>query len=271
VETQQQVVAPVQQVPVTAEPDLSTMFAPTPAPEPAPQPAVVDPAQAQPIAPAPQPQPAPTPTVPLPEHLEERHRRQMAERELQYAREQQAQIQRAWEAQQRAMQPQPQPIDPIAEPERAWAALQERNAALERQMQEQAVHQRANMSEMLARREHGPEKVDAAVQAALQAGLNRNFMAQPDPYAALMSWHNSQTIAQQVGPDLKAWEARKEAEILARYGIKPGTPPVATAPLAAAPQNLPPSLAGATRANVASPVEPSANDFFSQMMAPRKR
>jgi hypothetical protein len=195
----------------------------------------------------------------------------MAEREAQYAREQLAQYQRALEAHQRAMQPQPQPIDPIAEPERAWAALQERNAALERQMQEQAVHQRANMSEMLARREHGPEKVDAAVQAAINAGLNRYFMQQPDPYSALMTWHNSQAIAQTVGTDLNAWKARHEAEVLAKYGIKPGALPVATAPPAAAPQNLPPSLAGATRANLASPVEPSPSDFFNQMMAPRKR
>ena len=247
------------------------MFAPTPAPEPAPQPAVVDPVQAQPLAPAPQPQPAPTPTVPLPELLEQRHRAQMAEREAQYAREQLAQYQRALEAQQRAMQPQPQPIDPVADPEGFARVVLERNAALERQMQEQAVHQRANMSEMLARREHGPEKVDAAVQAAINAGLNRNFMQQPDPYAALMTWHNSQAIAQTVGTDLNAWKARHEAEVLAKYGIKPGALPVATAPPAAAPQNLPPSLAGATRANLASPVEPSPSDFFNQMMAPRKR
>lgn len=127
------------------------------------------------------------------------------------------------------------------------------------------------MSEMLARREHGSEKVDQAVQAAIQAGLNRNFMMQPDPYKALLDWHTAQTVASQVGPDLKAWEARKEAEILAKYGIKPGTPTVATASPVAAPQNLPPSLAGATRANVASPVVETANDFFNAMMAPRKR
>jgi hypothetical protein len=246
------------------------MFAPTQAPvEPAPQPAVVDPVQAQPLAPAPQPQPAPTPTVPLPELLEQRHRAQMAEREAQYAREQLAQYQRALEAQQRAMQPQPQPIDPIADPEGFARAVLERQAAQEQRMAEHALHQRANMSEMLARREHGPEKIDAAVQAATQAGLNRNFMQQSDPYAALMSWHNAQTVASQVGTNLDAYRQKVREEILAE--IRAGKTPVATAPLAAAPQNLPPSLAGATRANLASPVEPSPSDFFNQMMAPRKR
>lgn len=246
------------------------MFAaqPQPAPEPAPQPAVVDPAQVQPPAPALQPQPAPAPqppaepSVPLHVLIEERKERQAY----------QAQLRQLIEAQQRAMQPPPQPIDPVADPEGFARAVLERQAATERMLAEQAVHQRANMSEMLARREHGNEKVDQALQAAVQAGLNRNFLMQPDPYGALLAWHNAQAIASQVGPDLKAWEAKKEAEILAKYGIKPGATPVATASPAPAPQvpQVPPSLTNATRANLASPVVESANDFFNQMMT-RKR
>ena len=217
---------------------------------PQPQPSPVDPAQAQPVAqPVPQPQPTPAePTVPLHVLLDERKERQAY----------QAQIRQLVEAQQRASQPPPQPLDPVGDPEGFARTVLQQNAALHQQMQEQALHQRANMSEMLARRDHGSEKVDKAVQAAVEAGLNRNFMSQPDPYRALMDWHTAQDIAQQVGPDLKAWEAKKEAEIEARVleRLRTGVKPAAT------PQILPPSLSSATRASTTAPVIQDASDFF---------
>ena len=227
--------------PVTsqAEPAVETVAQPVVAP-PAPQPVA-------PLTPA-------EPQVPLHVLLDERKERQAYQR----------QIQQFIEAQQRASQPPPPPLDPIGDPEGFARTVLQQNAALHQQMQEQAVHQRANMSEMLARRDHGSEKVDRAVQAAVQAGLNRNFMNQPDPYRALMDWHTAQDIAQQVGPDLKAWEAKKEAEIEARVlerlrtgGVKPA---------AATPQFLPPSLSSATRASTTPPVVQDASDFFKNRL-----
>jgi hypothetical protein len=194
------------------------------------------------------PKPTPAQTVPLPELLEQRHARQMAEREAQYLREQLTQYQRSIEAQ----RPQPQPIDPVADPEGAFRALQY-------QMQEQAIHQRANTSEMMARNNpvYGA-KVDEAVAEAVKAKLNGHFMQQPDPYRALMDWHTSRSVAQQVGPDLNAYREKLRAEIVAemRAGVRP-----------TAPQNLPPSLSQATNANNSMPVVKDSSDFFKEMLA----
>lgn len=265
---QQPVSIPVQ-TPMTAEPDIASILTPQ-APDHTQVPAVA-PVAAPVPAPEPAPTPQPTPTVPLPELLEQRHARQMAEYKAQQAEARLAEYQRAMEAQFRASQPQPQPIDPVAEPERAFAALAQRQDAIIQSQQEMAIHQRANTSEMLARGKHGDAVVDAAVQAAIEAGVNRNFMAKPDPYKALMDWHNTQTIAQQVGPDLKSWEARKEAEIRAKVMAEMGIKPAAVNGVVPQTTTLPPSLSTATRANNAVPVVEDANDFFKGMFGPKRK
>lgn len=227
--------------------------APSPAVEPQPQPVVSDPALAAPVAPIPVPQPTPAsePTVPLHVLIEERKERQAY----------QAQLRQFMEAQQRAQQPQPPPIDPVADPEGFARAVVHQNAALAQQMQDMAVHQRANTSEMLARRDpvYG-SKVDEAVQEAVKSGLNRHFMAQPDPYKALMDWHISRNVAQQVGPDLSAYRERVRQELIAE--MKAGRP---------VPQNLPPSLSTATKANNAPEVVGEASDFFKSMFSKPQR
>lgn len=242
----------------------------------APQPVQADPGQAAaPVAqgqeppvqtPAPDPaQPAPpaaTPdvrspqTVPLPELLEQRHARQLAERENQLLRQQ---LQQFYEAQQRANQPQPQPIDPVSQPEAAYAALQQELARRDQMMEQMALHQRANTSEMIARSQHGDQIVDQAIDSAVKSGLNQHFMRQPDPYKALITWHKSQQIAQEIGNDPNAYRARIEAEVRAKIlaEMKAGTPP---------PRNLPPSLASATKANSAPEIVQEASDFFKGMM-----
>lgn len=202
-------------------------------------------------APVATPEQRPAPTVPLPELLETRHRAQLAEREAQLLRQQIELLQRSVEVQ----QPQQPPIDPVADPEGAYRALAQ-------SVQAQALHNRANTSEMLARSKYGDEKVDAAVQAAVKSGLNRNFIAQPDPYKALMDWHNAQTVVQQVGTDPAAYRERIRQEVIAE--LKAGKP-------AAVPQNPPPSLSTATNAGTSAPVVKDANDFFRDMFAKPKR
>lgn len=259
---------PVQQQ--TLPPDVEAILQPQaplfdPLAEPAPG---ADPVQAQPQvapvappAPVPAVQPAPVaePQVPLHVLIEERKERQAY----------QAQIRQLIEDQRRASQPQPEPIDPDANPGDAARFLARENAQLRQTMQEQAVHQRANTSEMIAREKFGDTAVDAAVAAAKQQGLGDVFLGKQRPYQELMGWHNSQTIAQQVGPDLKAWETKKEAEIEARVlarlqqaGAVPARPGV--------PQVLPPSLSTAARAATA-PVIQDTSDFFKGMFAKPQR
>jgi hypothetical protein len=233
------------------------------------QPISADHTQAQPTAepvavaqPAPVPEP-PKHTVPLPEHLELRHRAQMAEREAQYAREQLSQIQGAIEAQQRAayqqqLAQQP-PLDPVGDPEGFARAVLQRNAELERRLQDVAHNMPAHITEHIVREKYGDEVVDAAVKEAHKAGLGQHFMKQSNPYKALMNWRTQQEIAQQVGPDFKSWEAKKEAEIRARILAETQQQPAARP---GQPQILPPSLSSATRASTASPVIQDSSDFF---------
>lgn len=126
------------------------------------------------------------------------------------------------------------------------------------------MHQRANTSEMLARGKYGDAAVEAARDAAVKAGLGNHFLTQANPYEAVMEWHRGKTLSEQVGPDLKAWETKKEQEIRARVLAeiqavqRPGQPQVV----------LPPSLSTATRADGAPVVQDSA-DFFRDMLKKR--
>lgn len=175
----------------------------------------------------------------------------------------QAQLHQLYEAQLRAQQPQPQPIDPNLDPGAAIHHLEQRLAQRDQQLQEMALHQRANTSEMLARGKHGDEVVDQAIESAIKSGLNQHFMRQPDPYRALIDWNNSQRIAQEIGNDPNAYKAKIAAEVRAQilHEMRTGTPP---------PRNLPPSLASATKANTAPEIVQEASDFFRQTMMNRK-
>lgn len=220
---------------------------------------VAQPAVAQPVAP---PTPAEPHQVPLHLLIEERKERQAAQAEQRAIQEQ---IRQLLEAQQRASQPQPQPIDPVAEPERFAAAVQHELARKDQQMQAMAIHNRANTSEMLAREKHGDAAVEAARDAAKAVGLGDHFLHQQLPYQELMKWHTSQTIAKEIG-DPATYKEKLKAEILAELarGVaapKPGQPP----------QVLPPSLSSATRASTTAPVTQDTGDFFKTMFAKPQR
>jgi hypothetical protein len=249
---QQAEVAQPQALPADVESILQPIsadhLAPQPGAEPVAQPVVAQPAQ-QPVAP-----PAPAePHVPLHVLLEERKERQAYQR----------QIQQIIEAQQRAQQPPPPPpIDPIAEPERFAQAVQMELARKDQQMQSMAIHNRANTSEMLARSKYGDEVVDAARQAAVDAGLGQHFLAKTDPYREVMDWHRGQQAAKEIG-DPAAYKEKLKAEILAELKGQP-VPGQQARPTV--PQVLPPSLSSATRANTASPVIQDTSDFFNKSL-----
>jgi hypothetical protein len=229
---------------------------------------------AQPVVaqPAPQPVVPPTPAEPyqVPLHLliEERKERQAAQAQLRQERQElEAKIRQHFEAQQYASRPQPQPIDPVAEPERFAAAVQQELARKDQQMQSMAIHNRANTSEMLARDKHGDAAVETARDAAKAAGLGDYFLNQQLPYQELMKWHTSQTIAKEIG-DPAAYKEKLKAEILAE--LAKGVAAPAARP--GQPQILPPSLSSATRASATSPVVMDAGDFFkSQLFAKPQR
>ena len=214
----------------------------------------VDPAQvAVPGAPS-APVPPPAHMVPLSELLDTRHRAQAAEFKAQQVQEQLQAFQRSLEAR---YAPQPLPIDPVSDPEGAFRAVAERIAVQDQRLQEQALHQRANMSEMLARKEFGAQTVETAREAALKAGLGDHFLRQADPYQSVVEWHRGQTVAKEIG-DPVAYREKIKAEILAELRGQPVRP--------GASQVLPPSLSSATRASAAGPVVTDSSDFFKNML-----
>ncbi len=224
--------------------------------------APINPLSETPVAPppaAPEPQ-REAPRVPLTELLETRKRAQEAERQNAQLIEA---MQRLTAMQQyqapREPQPAPQVIDPVSDPEGAYAALQQ-------QMNEGMLNMHLNMSERYARTSHGNDAVDQALQAAVQAGYADHFKNRPDPYGEMVQWHQGQRLTQEVGPDLAAFKEKLRGELRAELlaSIKSGQP---------IPQNLPPSLAGS--ANAANPAAAdsltSDRDFFRQTMNPRAR
>jgi hypothetical protein len=258
----EQQVQPVQQQALPT--DIEAILQPQPSPDPLATPAV-DPSSLP--APVQQPPAAPAPhMVPLPEMLEQRHRAQLAEERTKWLESQLEDFRRSQEVQQRAAQPQPEPIDPVNDPIGFANAVAQENARLRGELRSISSNMPANVTEYLVREKYGDEAVDQAVKAAKDAGLGNHFMQQRNPYKALMEWRNTQTIAQQVGPDLKAWETKKEQEIEARVlaRLRAGQ-----APQPGAPQVLPPPLSTATRADGSAPVVADSADFFRDMLKKR--
>lgn len=155
--------------------------------------------------------------VPLTELQSEREKRQ----EAQKAREEEARLRQEAEqrltnyqqqiddlkrqmtaAQQPRQQQQPQPPpDPYTDPEGALNHVAN-------EFQRQLVNQRLNFSERMARRHYGEDVVNAAIQAAQNAGTIGHFVNTADPYDDLVSWHKRKQTMDRVGADPDAYEKR---------------------------------------------------------------
>lgn len=160
--------------------------------------------------------------VPLKELTSEREKRQSAEK----ARDEEArlrkdaednwrrtqaqveEIQRRLHASSQSQQQQ-QPPDPLLDPAGALAFQQE-------QFQQALLNQRLNTSEMFARTKHGDQIVDAAFQAAQQAGVLQNFVRSRDCYGDMIRWHRHQQVLARVGEDPDAYEKTLEEKIRAK-------------------------------------------------------
>lgn len=83
----------------------------------------------------------------------------------------------------------------------------------QRQMATMAANMQAEMSERFARMQHGDDAVNAAMEAAQASGTVDQFRGQKDPWGKLVTWHKTQQVAQEIGPDPAAYRQKLEAEI----------------------------------------------------------
>lgn len=204
--------------------------------------------------------------VPLKELTSEREKRQSAEKARDEEarlrkdaednwRRTQAQVEEIQRRIQAQAQPHQPPPDPNLDPAGAMAFQQE-------QFQQALLNQRLNTSEMFARNKHGDQIVDAAFQAAQQAGVLRSFVGSRDCYGELVKWHRHQQVLARVGEDPDAYEKTLEDKIRAKVleELKTGNRAVMPGQTPPPVQQFPGSLADATGtgSNAAVPVSDEA-------------
>jgi len=219
--------------------DESGRFAAQPAPTPE---------APQPEASSPPPQPDTTNRhVPLAELLSERERykaeRKAREDFERKALETETRL-RVYEQmlQRPPAQPQyqePQAPDPMMDPEGAYAYQMA-------QIQRVQLNSRLDASEFSARSKYGDDLIDAAVEAAIDAGVNMQLVNERNPYEALVRWHKQHVTMQEIGPDPDAYKSslkeQARQELLAE--LKAGKIGIDGQPIQ--PTRFPGSLASAT-------------------------
>lgn len=147
--------------------------------------------------------------IPIRELLDERDRRQAAERRLQ-------EFEREHEAWLRQQQQAPQRPDPIADPDAYADYLDEAVGGRVKSVEEQFRDWRVNMTFADMHEQHG-EKFEAAMQALEQAKDPRvvsEIQNAINPGKALMKWHSRYQAQTEVGDDLDGFLARKREEWL---------------------------------------------------------
>jgi hypothetical protein len=222
------------------------------APQPEPEQAEAEaPEQPEPEAtgepePAPPAEPKEDRHAPLTALLDEREKRQAAQRELQDLRRKMQEIEAA-----KAPKP-----DFFENPEQALA--QERA-----QFQFMLWNERLNMSEAITRQAHGDEAVEeatAAYQAAMRDNptLEAELKRERNPYGYVVKWHQRQKMLSEIGDDPSSYRAKLETEIRERLMDElqqnPPSPPKPSAP--------PRSLATAPSAGTAQPNLDPLDEIF---------
>lgn len=131
-------------------------------------------------------------------------------------------------------------------------------------------------AQIVAGLKYGDDKVAAAEQAFLDA-LRSNRVDQadyqkvvrsPNRYAAAVQWHQRQLAQAEIGDDPAAYKAKVEAEVLARYGLQPGSQQQAQPGQQATPTVMPSNIAGArnvgSRSGPAWSGPPTLQDIFAR-------
>jgi len=192
----------------------------------------------EPAAPVAQPAPPAEPAkeqhlAPLTALLDEREKRQAAERE--------ASELRAWRQQQEERQraSQMQAPDPRQDPD---GALEYQRAVF----QQQLYNTRLQTSRFLAEQQFGADTVKEAFEFFdKNPALSHQFVEHPSPFHAAVEFYKRQKVAEEVGADPAAYRARLEAEIREKLMSEMQAQPVQPKP------RLPGSLAAAPAAGTA--------------------
>lgn len=177
-----------------------------------------------PEEPEPQPEPAPEPApeapkepqhVPLATFLDKRDEARELKRRLE-----------AYEAREREQQQRPE-IDPFDDPQ-GFAAQQQQ------MIDQRLMQERFAISDRFARKEHGAETVDAAVQWAQQRAQQdpvfaAGYMREADPVDWIVQQHKRDALLSDIGGNVDDWFAREAA----KRGYAVISAPVEAAPVAA--------------------------------------
>lgn len=115
------------------------------------------------------------------------------------------------ELKQAASRPEPQPAPEFIDPEGAQF--------MQQQAAQMASNLRLDMSEEMARQQHGDAVVDEAFQA-LQANAQpaqiQAILSSRSPWIEVVKWHQQAKVAQEIGNDPVAYRAKVEAEVRAK-------------------------------------------------------
>lgn len=190
--------------------------------------------------------------------------------EMQNSQQQLMQFIQSQAQQQTAKQNEQQFVDPLEDPSafvnNVENRVQELIEPVQQNMQHQEIAIREQNSFMQAQMQHGPEIVQAAIDAAHDAGLTNQFRSQSvNPVGDAVEWYKKQQILSQTGGDLNAYTAqiidKAKAEAIAEMQANQGQQ-AQTKPLSK--DSIPPSLnkqTGATDANASE----TDGDFFKSI------
>lgn len=177
---------------------------------------------------------------------EEARLRQEAEVNARVYKAQIEELQRRSQAPQQPQRQMPQRPNPQEDP---FGAIQYDMAMLQHARQQDQltrIMERANDSEGRAREKFGDKPVDEALQAAIAAGINQQFLQTQNPYGELMKWHRREQTLARVGTDPDAYEKSIEERVRTKVleELKAGKTSVTGQQ--AQPQTFPGSLVDAT-------------------------
>lgn len=173
--------------------------------------------------------------VPITALRDEREKRQREQARAEAAERKLQEFQR-WREHQEAARQQPQ-IDPVLEPEKALAHVQQ-------QFQEQLWNERCQISEVMARQAVGEEAVEAAKAAFLEEAqrnpaLGMEIRNQAHPYDFVVKWHKRQQAMAEIGEDPDAYRARLREEVMRELAQQtPQTAPQPSTRTPAPPRSL---------------------------------
>lgn len=203
-------------------PEAEAAETPEPQPEPEqPVEAAPEPDEGEQQEVAPPATPEPPQTIPVTALMDERFKRQEAERELQ-------EIQRRMEMQERQLQhlqqPQQEAPDILDNPQ---GAFQHYVAPLQQQFEQRIMA----MSLHQARQTHGEELVNEAIAFFdKNPQLSHQFVNHPSPYDAGVEFYKRQKVLEEIGADPDAWREQERAKLKAELNQAPAAPVQPKAP-----------------------------------------